>query len=462
MSEFIGEKCAVFGVYDRESLSVEPSRVTYFGLYALQHRGQEGTGIASSNGQHISVHKGPGLVAHVYKEADFKKLNGYIAIGHNRYSTFGGTRPDLIQPLGQGSQVLLSHNGNIQDVSALRTFAEDKKLDSRNLNDSGLMHQSINFFMERGANLEDAIEESWPMFKGAFSALFMTKDKLAAIRDKHGFRPLSIGSLNGGHVFSSETCALNNVSASYIRDVSPGEMVVVGEEGVITRQIDKPDPKICAYEFFYQARPDSVISGELIYKVRKNFGRILAEEAPVNADLVIPVPQSGIPSAIGYAQAMGLPYEEGFMKNQYIGRTFINPDQRTRDLWVQIKINPLADILKGKRVVVIDDSIVRGTTSPKIVRMLYNSGAKEVHLRIASPPIEYPNVTGIDTPTRAELIAANKGIREIEEYTGATSLRYLSLDGFIKGVGISRYQIDLSCFTGEYVATATRDLQLVG
>lgn len=443
------EKCAVFGVFGK---GVDAARLTYFGLYALQHRGQESSGIASSNGKRFTLHKGMGLVPQVYNERILESLIGNMAIGHNRYSTSGGSTNEHSQPIiDDDHTVVLAHNGNLPTVEKLRKFLISKDLFSKEMNDSEMMHKVIVYYLSQGHTLEEAITKAYPLFTGAFSILVMTKDKIAAVRDQYGIRPFCIGKLNGsGYVFSSETCALDTVSATYIRDVEPGEMVILDNNGLTSHQIVPAIPKLDIFEFVYFARPDSMLLGKSVYEVRKNMGRILARESQIDADIVIPVPDSSIPAAIGYSQASGVPFEFGLMKNRYIGRTFIMPDQRLRDKSVQMKLNPVREVIAGKRVVVIDDSIVRGTTAKKIVKMLKDAGAKRVHIMSSCPPVLFPDFYGINTPTQEELIASQMSISEICEFITADSLHYLSYKGLIEATGFSENVFNTSCFTGKY------------
>lgn len=441
------EKCAVFGVYNAH----EASREVYFGLYSLQHRGQESSGIASSDGSKIHVHKSNGLVAQVYEEKDFDHLKGEIAIGHNRYSTSGGTLHQHNQPVHRaGDPLALAHNGNLPSTKALEGFLVKNGVDIEHLNDSEMIYEAVKVEMNKGKSLADAVTETYHLFTGAFALLIMTKDELVALQDPYGIRPLSIGKLNGGYAFSSETCALDTVNATFIRDVEPGEMVVANKDGLKTYNLVKGNRKLDIFEFVYFARPDSKLLGKRIYEVRQNFGKALAQENPIEADVVIPVPESAIPAAIGYSMESGIQYQQGLIKNRYIGRTFIMPDQRLRDKSVQMKLIPVPEILEGKRVIVIDDSIVRGTTTGKIVKMLRNAGAKEVHVMISSPPVKYPDFYGINTPLQVDLIAANKTIEEITEHIGADSLTYLSYEGLIRSTGLPEEMFNTSMFNGKY------------
>lgn len=450
------EKCAVFGVYNAHSAS----REVYFGLYSLQHRGQESSGIASSDGSKIHVHKSNGLVAQVYEEKDFDHLKGEIAIGHNRYSTSGGTLHQHNQPVHRsGDPIALAHNGNLPSTKALEVFLTKNSIDIEHLNDSEMMYEAVKVEMAKGKSLADAVTETYHLFTGAFALLIMSNDELVAIQDPYGIRPLSIGKLNGGFAFSSETCALDTVNAQFIKDVEPGEMIVASRKAlpngefkaeIKTYNLVKGERKLDIFEFVYFARPDSKLLGKRVYEVRQNFGKTLAIENPIKADVVIPVPESAIPAAIGYSIESGIQYQQGLIKNRYIGRTFIMPDQRLRDKSVQMKLIPVPEVLEGKRVIVIDDSIVRGTTTGKIVKMLRQAGAKEVHVMISSPPVKYPDFYGINTPYQKDLIAANKTVEEICEYIGADSLSYLSYDGLVRSTGLPESSFNTSMFNGKY------------
>lgn len=444
----LAEKCGVFGIYSPGS---EAARLVHPGLFALQHRGQESSGIATSDGLQLYLHKGMGLVTHVYNEEAIDDLPGFIGIGHNRYSTSQGSTLDHAQPVLPKDKILaLAHNGNLPSTVLLESFLRDKGLPSANSNDSEMMADAIGYHMRRGSPLEDAVSDSYQLFTGAFSLIVMTPDKLVALRDPHGIRPLSLGKLNGGYVFASETCAFDVIHAKPIRDVKPGEMVVVDESGIRDYQITPGEQKLDIFEFVYFARPDSYLQGKRVYDIRKNFGRQLALEYPTHADVVIPIPDSAVPAAIGYSQESGIPFEEGLIKNRYIHRTFIAPSQRMRDQNVEMKLNPIREVIEGREVVIIDDSIVRGTTAPKIIKMMRESGAAKVHLRISSPPVRFPDYYGIDTPKQDQLIAANKSVGEIREWTGADSLYFLSYEGMIQATGLPEGTFSTSCFTGIY------------
>jgi amidophosphoribosyltransferase len=451
MNQELGEKCGIFGIYGK---GLEAARLTFFGIYALQHRGQESTGISSSNGKEIKTHKAMGLVTQVYNEHDLKKLTGSMAIGHNRYSTYGGSFFEHTQPVtGRKNIVALAHNGNLPQTEKLIDFLHNNGLrtETDGLTDSRLMHLAIEHLLEKGLSLEEAIRKAYPLFTGAFSLLVMTKNKMAAVRDAFGIRPFSIGKINGsGYIFSSETCAIDTVGGKVLREVHPGEMVVISRGKLKSYKLAKPDQKLDIFEFVYFSRPDSMILGKRVYEVRKNLGKELASEYLVDADVIIPVPDSAVPAATGYSIQTKIPLELGLIKNRYVGRTFIMPDPRLRERGVKIKLNPIPEVVKGKKVVLVDDSIVRGTTTKKLVALVRSAGAKEVHLLISSPPVKFPDFYGIDTPIQKNLIGANKTIRQIEKFTGADSLYYLSYKGLIKATGLPEDKFCTSCFTGNY------------
>ncbi len=475
-TEELGEKCAVFGVY---GAGLDVSRLAFFGLYALQHRGQESSGIATADGESITVHKGMGLVSQVFSEELITSLKGHIAVGHNRYSTAGGSKVKHAQPmLAAGSTMLkkvsyddphpslndsvslcsapgdeaisLVHNGNLPSTKALADYLRKAEVDTAEFSDSRMIVEAIAASMREGNTLEDAIKAIYPLMTGAFSILIMSHDKLVAIRDRCGIRPLCLAKLNGGYIIASETCALHPVGATYLRDVEPGEMVVVSEDGLKSEQLAEPNPKLDIFEFVYFARHDSDLLGKSVYQVRKDFGKQLAIENRIEADVVIPVPETAVPAAIGYAQQSGIPFEMALSKNRYIHRTFIQPEQHIRDQGVKAKLTPIVTLIEGKRLIVLDDSIVRGTTSKKIIAMLFEAGAKEVHFLSSSPPVLYPDFYGIDTPRQEDLLGANKTVEEMREYLGATSLNYLSYEGMIEATGIPEERFCTSCFTGVY------------
>jgi amidophosphoribosyltransferase len=443
------EKCAVFGAY---GVGEEASRVILYGLWALQHRGQESSGIATIDNQgQLHRHVGPGLVATVYREEDMQQLPGSIAIGHNRYSTSGGANDAHSQPIVTKTRTFaFAHNGNLPVTDELEAFLDDRGIRTDNLNDSEMMAEAIGVYLEDGLSLEDAVAEAYPLFTGAFCLLVMAEGKLIALRDNCGIRPMSIGSLGDGYVVASETCAFDTVGAQFLRDVRPGEMVVIDDNGLQSRQLAQGDLKVDIFELVYFARPDSVIEGMSVNTVRQKLGMRLAIEFKIDADIVVPVPDSAVPAAIGYARASGVPFEMGLIKNRYIHRTFIRPSQELRDKDLQMKLNPLPAVLEGKKVILIDDSIVRGTSTRAIVKKVFEAGAKEVHVLISSPPIRYPDFYGINISTQGELIAAHASIEQIREELGATSLGYLSYDGMIRATGRPADDFCTACFNGVY------------
>jgi len=444
----VHEKCAVFGVFGK---NIDVSRLTFFGLYALQHRGQEASGIATTDGSQLYCHKGIGLVANVFDEESISALKGYSAIGHNRYTTSGASdvknaQPVLIEDVG----IALAHNGNIPDTTALENFLHEHGVSHEELNDSQMIAEALAVHLRRGATLEDAVRTTYPLMTGVFSLLIMTKDALVAVRDSYGVRPLSIGTIDDAFVCASETCAFGPTGTTYLRDVEPGEMVVIDEQGMRSVVLEKGSVHLDLFEFVYFARPDSELLGKSVYEVRKNFGVELAKECSYDGDVVIPVPETSIPVAIGYAAATGIPYEAGLTKNRYIHRTFIQPEQKTRERSVRMKLNPIHDVIRGKRVILIDDSIVRGTTSRALVNMIYQAGAKEITFLVSSPPVKYPDFYGIDTPQQKDLLASQKTIEEMREYLGVDHLCFLSLEGTIAATGLPASSLCTACFTGEY------------
>jgi amidophosphoribosyltransferase len=442
------EKCGIFGVFGAK---LEAAKLTYLGLWSLQHRGQEASGIASSDGKTIHIHKDLGLVAHVYSQTDIEKLKGHIAIGHNRYSTSKGSLAKHNQPILEDDNIVaVAHNGNLPSTKLLEEFLISKKQNITDLNDTGLMAAAIHYYLQEGATLEEALIESYPLFTGAFSLVVMTKDKVAALRDPCGLRPLSFGRLGEGYIFASETCALDIVNAAFVRDVYPGEMIVIDNNGAKFYPIVKGTQKLDIFEFVYFARPDSMLLGKRVDTVRYNMGKELAKEYEIDADIVVPVPDSAIPAAEGYAKYSGIPFRNALIKNRYIHRTFINPEQNMREQSVKMKFNPIPETLRGQRVIVIDDSLVRGTTTKKLIEILYLAGAKEVHLLICSPPVKYPDFYGIDTPDQNKLIAAHRTIDQIKDYIGAHSLSFLSLEGLIDATELPAELFSTSCFTGVY------------
>jgi amidophosphoribosyltransferase len=441
------EECGVFGIFNHP----DAANLTYLGLYALQHRGQESAGIVSSDGKRLFGEKAMGLVADIFTEDRIKKLPGHMAIGHNRYSTTGDSIAINIQPILVNfalGGLALAHNGNLVNAGILKDELEAYGSIFQSTMDSEVIIHLI--AQSRMATLHERIIDALSHVQGAYSLLIITEGELIAVRDPNGFRPLSLAALDEGYVVASETCAFDLIEATYIRDIAPGEMVVINSTGIHSAfPFRAAEPSHCIFEFIYFARPDSMVFGQNVYTIRKNFGRQLARETGIEADVVIPVPDSGVPAALGYAEEAGIPFDTGLIRNHYVGRTFIEPRQTIRHFGVKIKLNPVRDALKGKRVVVVDDSIVRGTTSKKIIKMIRNAGAKEIHMRISSPPTSYPCFYGIDTPTRQELIASTHSIEEIRKYITADTIGYISLDGIQKVVP-HRMNYCSACFDGEY------------
>ena len=451
------DACGVFGVW---APGEEVAKLTYYGLYALQHRGQESAGIATSDGQSILVYKDMGLVSQVFDEASLGSLRGHLAVGHCRYSTTGGSTWQNAQPtLGDTSAgtVALAHNGNLINSAELREKLENihgelgntlGELRRGNTTDTALVTALLG--SDPSLTLEQAALQLLPQLRGAFCFVFMDENTLYAARDPQGIRPLVIGRLERGWVVASETAALDIVGASYVREVAPGEMIAVDADGLRSTTFAEPEPKGCVFEYVYLARPDTTIAGREVYESRVEMGRQLAREFPVEADMVMPTPESGTPAAIGYAEESGIPYGQGLVKNAYVGRTFIAPSQTIRQLGIRLKLNPLKSVIKGKRLVVIDDSIVRGNTQRALVRTLREAGATEVHVRISSPPVRWPCFYGIDFATRAELIAGGLGVDEIATSIGADSLGYISAEGMITATEQPAENLCTACFTGVY------------
>jgi amidophosphoribosyltransferase len=453
------DACGVFGVW---APGEEVAKLTYFGLYALQHRGQESAGIAVSNGRQILVYKDMGLVSQVFDETTLASLKGHLAIGHARYSTTGASTWENAQPTfrptADGS-IALGHNGNLINTHDLRDMVDDLpgpadelELHAKNheasTNDTGLVTALLAHHPD--TSLEQRALEVLPLLRGAFSMVWMNEDTLYAARDPQGIRPLVLGRLDRGWVVASEQAALATIGASVVREVEPGEMIVIDENGLRAHRFADPQPKGCVFEYVYLARPDATIAGRNVHEARVAMGRQLAVEHPVDADLVMPVPESGTPAAVGFAEQSGIPYGQGFVKNAYVGRTFIQPSQTLRQLGIRLKLNALEHMIRGKRVIVVDDSIVRGNTQRAQVRMLREAGALEVHVRISSPPVKWPCFYGIDFATRAELIANGLDVDEIAASVGADSLGYISLEGMIEATGQAEDRLCAACFTGSY------------
>jgi amidophosphoribosyltransferase len=455
------DECAVFGIYGHK----EASNLTYLGLYALQHRGQEGSGIVSSDGDSFYTEKGLGLVADIYTKSVLKRLPGTRAIGHNRYSTAGGNNLKNVQPLNVNfafGNLALAHNGNLINATMLRHELEAHGAIFQSTTDSEVIIHLIAH--SRADSLLARIIDSLSQVRGAFSVVLLTDKCVIAARDPHGLRPLCLGRLRDSWMVASETCAFDLIGAEYVRDVEPGELIVLDEAGVTSHKpFVEAKPAKCVFEYVYFARPDSkIFGGYTVYATRKALGRQLAKESSVPADVVIPVPDSGVPAALGYSEGSGLPFETGLIRNHYVGRTFIEPEQSIRHFGVKVKLNAVPDVLKGKRVVVVDDSLVRGTTSRKIVKTLRQAGAKEVHMRISSPPIVSPCFYGIDTPTKRELIASSHNLQEIKKYITADSLAYLSLEGMLNASPGKGEDYCNACFTERYPIPFTKaeELQL--
>ena len=448
----LNEECGVFGVWGHP----DAAHLAYYGLHSLQHRGQEGSGIVVTDGETKKISKGLGLVTEVFGMDELAGLTGKGAIGHVRYSTAGGGGIENVQPLlfnSQTSSLALAHNGNLTNATALRRQLEYQGSIFQTTSDTEVLAHLI----RRGGfhNIEEQVKDALQMLKGAYAFLIMTEKKLMAALDPNGFRPLSIGRLDGAYVLASETCAFDVIGATYERDVLPGELIIIDDMGLRSERFSmNVNRSICSMEYIYFARPDSNVDGVNVHKARKKLGKQMALEAPVEADVVTGVPDSSISAAIGFAEATGIPYELGLIKNRYVGRTFIQPSQELRERGVKMKLSPVRGVVEGKRVVMVDDSIVRGTTSRRIVNMLRDAGATEVHVRISSPPIEYPCFYGIDTSSREELIAASMSIEEIRKEIGADSLAFLSNEGLLEAIGRDDSEENcgqcLACFTGKY------------
>ena len=444
------EACGVVGVF---APGEDVARVAFFGLYALQHRGQESVGIATGDGQQIRSRTAMGLVAQTFQEDDLARLPGHVAIGHTRYSTTGSSNLSNAQPMlsqGPSVELALAHNGNVVNALELREELLEWGCTFSSGSDSEIVAHL--FSHAPAADWEERVAYCMRRLRGAYSLTVMTKDTLLGIRDPLGVRPLCVGSFDGGWVIASETCALDHIGAEFLREVEPGEALLIDKDGLRTihKREAEQGPASCIFEHIYFARPDSVLDGKLVYTSRMAMGVELAKEHPVEADMVLGVPDSATAAAVGYSHESGIPYGEGLMKNRYVGRTFISPDQRLRDLGVRTKFNPLPELIKGQRLVVVDDSIVRGTTTPPVVNLLRKGGAKEIHLRVCAPPIMYPCHLGVDFPTRGELVAAGRTVEEIRQLVGADSLGYLSHEGLLRAVGVSRDRVCMGCFTGRH------------
>jgi len=445
------EKCAVFGVF---APGKDVSRIIYYGLFALQHRGQESSGMAVATPSHVTLYKNMGLVQQVFNESILQLLKGHAGIGHNRYSTTGSSLIENAQPYlfdnyaSEGKSFAVAHNGNLVNTVELANEVEKLGLSPRSTSDTEL----FGLILEkeyRDRPFVEALLATLNRISGAYSLAILTRDELYAVRDPLGFRPLVLGEISGGYAVASESAAFPIVGGKFIREIEPGEIVRINEKGVESIRFAEGKYRFCMFEFFYFSRPDALLRGKEAYSMRIEMGRLLAREAPVPADIVVHVPDSGLPAAIGYSLESGIPHHEALIKNRYVGRTFIQPLQTQRDVGVRMKLNPLREILEGKRVVLVDDSIVRGSTSRQIVRLLKSAGAKEVHMRLSSPPIRFPCYYGIDFGTYEELIAANLSVQEICEQLGADSLHYLSLESVVKATGFPFEDFCLACFNND-------------
>lgn len=448
------EACGVFGIY---APGEDVAKLTYFGLYALQHRGQESAGIATFDGEKVHLHKDMGLVSQVFNESSLGHLPGNLAVGHTRYSTTGSSRVVNAQPVVVETRLgslALAHNGNLVNTKQLREELLSRKCEFVSTTDSEAIAVAIGLEVDNGKDWLSAAISAFNMCQGAFSLTIATPQGVMGVRDPHGVRPLVIGILPTTpvrYVLASETCGLDIIGAEFLRDVEPGELVWITEEGMASFHWSQQQKrKLCIFEMIYFARPDSQMEGESLYSYRLRIGRLLAAESPTDADIVIGVPDSGIPAAIGFSQASGIPYAEGLIKNRYVGRTFIQPTQTMRESGIRMKLNPLKDVLEGKRVIIIDDSIVRGTTSRKIVKALRDAGATAVHMRISSPPVTHPCFYGIDTDNQDQLIAATKSVAEIGVQIGVDSLAFLSWDGMLQATNEDPMSFCSACFTGDY------------
>ncbi len=453
------EECGVFGVYSKDKLDV--ARLTYHGLYALQHRGQESAGIAVNDEGTILHHKDMGLVPEIFNEVVLNHLKGKIAIGHVRYSTTGGSLRENAQPMVvkyKIGQLALAHNGNLVNASELRTRMEENGAVFQTTSDTEVIANLISRYRVGSDNIEDTLEKVMKEIKGSYALVIVTPKRLVGIRDPHGLRPLCIGLLENSYVLASESCALDSIGAKFVRDVNPGEIVLIGEEGLTSIQTEAAEcSSLCIFEFVYFARPDSTIDGASVYQARIEAGRRLAIEHPVDADVVIGAPDGGLNAALGFSRESGIPYGQGLLKNRYVGRTFIQPEQGQRESGVRIKFNAIQGEVAGKRVVMVDDSIVRGTTTRRIVQMLKDAGAKEVHMRVSSPPYKFPCYFGIDISSSKQLVASKYTVEEIRKMIGADSLGYLSLEGLLETPVGSHCGFCTACFNCTYPMDVPED-----
>jgi len=442
------EYCALFGIHGHK----DASRLAYLGLYALQHRGQESAGIVSSDGKYVRQFKGMGLVADVFTEDKITPLTGTMAIGHVRYSTTGSSVLKNAQPFlieYADDSLAIGHNGNLVNATELRQDLEKQGAIFQTTMDSEIILHLIT--RSKKSSLKDKLIYALSKIKGAYSLVLLTKDQIIGVRDPRGFRPLCLGRIGGAWVLASETCALDLVQARYVREVEPGEIVIINKSGLRSiSPLKKSKHSLCIFEYIYFARPDSNIFGDSVYLTRKRLGKRLAQEHPIDCDILLPIPDSGNCAALGFAEASGIPFEMGIIRNHYVGRTFIQPSQHIRDLGVKVKLNPVRGLLKGKRVVIVEDSIVRGTTSKARVKTLRESGAKEVHMRVSCPPLIHPCFYGIDFPTKKELIASSRSIEQIRDYVGLDSLGYLSIEGMLSAMSLPAGEFCTCCFSGRY------------
>ena len=442
------EKCGVFGVYGLENAS----ELTYLGLFSLQHRGQESAGIAVSDGKIVREKKGMGLVSEVFTSRDLKSLPGHIALGHVRYSTTGSSSPRNVQPfIGESrfGHLAVAHNGNLTNALAIwKKLSERGAVFQSSMDTELILHLLAQSSFD---GLEDSLKDALWQIQGAFSLGILSSHQLIAVRDPWGFRPLSLGKLGDGYIISSESCAFNVLGAEFVREIEPGEMIIIDEKGVRSFfYAYSPRKAFCIFELIYFARPDSIVFGNQVYQARKNMGKVLADEEEFSADMVVPVPDSGTFAALGFSEASGIPLEFAMIRNPYVGRTFIRPEQGARDLAVKIKLDPIKELIRGKRIVVIEDSIVRGSTSRQRIATLKEAGAREVHMRVSSPPHIFPCHYGIDFPTRRELIASNKSTEEVRKYLGLDSLRYITIEGLKKSITPPGENYCFACFNGNY------------
>ncbi len=449
------EECGIFAIYNHE----DAAKLTYFGLYALQHRGQESAGIVSSNGKQMPGHKAMGLVPDIFNERILNKLQGHMALGHVRYSTTGSSLLANAQPFSihySGRSFAIAHNGNLVNAHKIRAEMEaEGSIFQTSMDSEVVLHLTAKSL---SSGLETAMSKAMSRLKGAYSMVIMTEDTMVAVRDPNGFRPLCLGKLNSSHVIASETCAFDLVDAEYVRDIEPGEILIINRNGLKSISSTSTSRKSqCIFELIYFARPDSNVFGQNVYLFRKNQGALLAKEFPLDVDFVMPFPDSGNYAALGYTQASGIPIEMGVIRNHYVGRTFIQPSQSMRDFGVKVKLNPVRDLLRNKRVVIIEDSIIRGTTARTRIKTLRKIGAREVHMLVSCPPHRHPCCYGIDFSTRGELIAAQKSVEGIRDFIGLDSLGYLSINNLVQATDIPRENLCLACFNGEYPVPIEKD-----